>query len=180
MARKTFRKPLKTAHHQQKAPKDHATTKDRALAALLDSRSVAAAARKAEIGESTLRRWLRDDEDFQDKLRDRRQQALRHAALTLQERSSDAVEALFTSIASDKKVEPGRAALLRTALDFAFRAGSYNDLAERLDALERAAAEEKSNSSGKHRRSQRSESETAGGEDDSDIETAENDSPAIQ
>ena len=39
------------------------TRQDRALMALLESPSIAAAARKAEVGESTLRQWLREDED---------------------------------------------------------------------------------------------------------------------
>jgi hypothetical protein len=39
--------------------------------------------------------------------------------------------------------------MLRTALDFAFRAGSYNDLAERLDTLERAAEDQKSGTQNK-------------------------------
>jgi hypothetical protein len=142
MARKTFAKPLKTAHRDQNASK-HSTAKDRALAALLESRTIVAAAQKAQIGESTLRCWLRDDEDFQQKLRHQRQQALGHVALRLQQRASEAVEALFDNLASENRVEPGRAAMLRTALDFAFRAGSYNDLADRLDALERAAANPK-------------------------------------
>jgi hypothetical protein len=144
MATKTFAKPLKTAHHKEKAHKSSDTNKDRALAALLESRTIVAAAQKAQVGESTLRRWLREDEEFQQKLRQRRQQALGHVALRLQQRASEAVEALFDSLASDKRVEPGRAAMLRTALDFAFRAGSYNDLAERLDTLERAAEDRKS------------------------------------
>ena len=143
MARKTFVKPLKTAHHKQNTQKSSATAKDRALAALLDSRTIVAAAQKAQVGESTLRRWLRDDEEFQRQLRQQRQQALGHVALRLQQRASEAVEVLFDNLASEKRVEPGRAAMLRTALDFAFRAGSYNDLAERLNALERAAKERK-------------------------------------
>jgi hypothetical protein len=144
MARKTSAKPLKTAHRFPKAPTDSAG-KDRALAALLDSPTIVAAAQAAGVGESTLRRWLRDDEEFQDKLRQSRQQALRHVSLRLQQRASEAVEALFDNITSEKRVEPGRAAMLRTALDFAFRAGAYNDLAERLEALETAAKQEQFN-----------------------------------
>ena len=37
------------------------TRQDRALMALLESPSIAAVARKAEVGESTLRQWLRED-----------------------------------------------------------------------------------------------------------------------
>jgi hypothetical protein len=144
MAGKTFAKPLKTAHQNQNqnASKNSAAAKDRALAALLDSRTIVAAAPKAQIGESTLRRWLREDDDFQQQLRHHRQQALGHVALRLQQRAASSKGPAgpsmpcSTNLASEKRVEPGRAAMLRTALDVAFRAASYNDLAERLDALE--------------------------------------------
>jgi hypothetical protein len=133
MGKKTSVKPLKTAHS---TPTGLMASQERAIAALLDSRTIVAAAQKAEIGESTLRRWLREDELFQTKLRQLREEALGHVSLRLQQRASDAVEALFDNIASANRIEPGRAALLRTALDFAFRAGSYNDLADRIQALE--------------------------------------------
>ena len=47
--------------------------------ALLESPSIAAAARKAEIGESAFRQWLREDEDFQAMLRLIRQRPRREA-----------------------------------------------------------------------------------------------------
>jgi hypothetical protein len=150
MAGKTFAKPLKTAHPNQNASKNSAAAKHRALAALLESRTIVAAAQKAQIGESTLRRWLREDEDFQQQLRHHRQQALGHVALPVQQRAASSnappkpSRPCSTTWRRKKRVEPGRAAMLRTALDFAFRADSYNDLAERLDALERAAEDQKS------------------------------------
>ena len=70
--------------HQEPANPGHPTTnrrsrclspaptypriKDRAIAALLTSRTIVAAARKADISERTLRRWLKKD-DFQSHLR---------------------------------------------------------------------------------------------------------------
>ena len=42
MARKTFVKPLKTAHQSAKPPKDSLAAKDRSLAALLESRTIVA------------------------------------------------------------------------------------------------------------------------------------------
>jgi hypothetical protein len=163
MSRKTFAKPLKSAHGGQKPQKSPANGKDRALAALLDSNTIVAAAQRAEVGESTLRRWLREDGDFQQKLSQQRQEALGHVALRLQQRTSEAVEALFDSIHSEKRVEPGRAAMLRTALDFAFRAGAYNDLAERLELLEQVAKEDRENPrpANKHQQPQTVESEPA-------------------
>jgi len=47
-------------------------SQERAIEALLASRSIAAAARQANVGESSLRRWLREDDNFQDKRAGRR------------------------------------------------------------------------------------------------------------
>ncbi len=123
------------AYHDRLTP-----AQERAVTALLGSRSIAAAARQAGVPERTLHRWLRQDKDFQDELRHLRQQALGHAAARLQHGASSAADAMFTLFDSQQPIELARALLIRTALDFAFRAGSYADLADRLDALEKTAA----------------------------------------
>ena len=108
---------------------------------MLTARSIAAAARAAEVGESSLRRWLRQDENFQTKLRGLREEALSQGALKLQNGVPEAVETLYRLIARDKGVEPGRASLVRTALEFAYRSSVYNDVMERLKIVEKQAAE---------------------------------------
>jgi len=72
------------------------TRQDRAIAALLESPSIAAAARKAEVGESTLRQWLREDEDFQAMLRLTRHETLSHVTTRLQQEAEKAVDAAST------------------------------------------------------------------------------------
>ena len=42
---------------------------ERAIQAMLTARSIAAAARQADVGQSTLRRWLREDDNCQVRLR---------------------------------------------------------------------------------------------------------------
>ena len=116
-------------------------SQERAVTAMLTARSIAAAARAAEVGESSLRRWLRQDENFQTKLRGLREEALSQGALKLQNGVPEAVETLYRLIARDKGVEPGRASLVRTALEFAYRSSVYNDVMERLKILEKQAAE---------------------------------------
>ena len=74
--------------------------------ALVEARSTVATARTAGVGESSIRRWLREDERFQTKLRQLREEALSHASL------------------------------VRTAINFAFRSDAYSDLSERIAALE--------------------------------------------
>lgn len=130
-------------HDWQPGPIGLNTNQQRALVALLEAPSVAAAARSTGIGERTLHRWLHEDPEFQTALRRTREHHLTHAATRLQSTAQQAVQALVELLASKDRIEPGRAALIRTALDFAFRAGSYTDLAERLEELEAAAAQEK-------------------------------------
>ncbi len=115
-------------------------SQERAVTAMLTARSIAAAARAAQVGESSLRRWLRQDENFQTKLRGLREEALSQGALKLQNGVPEAVETLYRLIARDKGVEPGRASLVRTALEFAYRSSVYNDVMERLKIVEKQAA----------------------------------------
>ena len=116
-------------------------SQERAVTAMLTARSIAAAAREAEVGDSSLRRWLREDENFQTKLRGLREEALSQGALKLQNGVPEAVETLYRLIGRDKGVEPGRASLVRTALEFAYRSSVYNDVIERLKIVEKKAAE---------------------------------------
>ena len=39
---------------------------ERAIITMLTARSTAAAARQADVGQSTLRRWIREDNNFQN------------------------------------------------------------------------------------------------------------------
>ena len=82
----------------------------------------AAAARQAGVAQSTPRRWLREDDNFQNKLRQFREQALSHAALLLQQGAAADVVIMYEPIQSPRPIEPGRVALIRTAIEFAFRA----------------------------------------------------------
>ena len=116
-------------------------SQERALGALVECRSIAAAARKAQVGDRTLRRWLHEDVRFQTRLRQLSQESLAHARLRLHTGASDAVEMMFALIKSPERVESGRATLVRTALDFAFRSGAYSDLTGRIAALEAASKE---------------------------------------
>ena len=114
-----------------------------AILALVTARSVAAAARQSGVGERSIHRWLHEDKPFQARLRQLRNEALGQASSRLQQGAADAVGTMYELIESGRPVESGRAALIRTALDFAFRSGAYSDLAERIADLEKAAPEEK-------------------------------------
>ena len=115
-------------------------SQERAIETLLASRSIAATARRAEVGESSLRRWLRQDDNFQNKLRRIHKEALSHAALQLQQGVSNAVGTLYDLIQRDKRIEAGRASLIRAAVDFGSCSSVYNDVIERMKALEKNQA----------------------------------------
>ena len=103
------------------------------LVAMLSTHSIAAAARKSGVSERSIHRWLRDDKAFQAKLRQLRQRSLDQASLHMQQLASDVVEVMHELIHSGRPIESGRAALIRTALDFAYRSGT---LAARIASLE--------------------------------------------
>lgn len=138
METKTLENPDKSGHEPEA---ELTPQQDQALMALLDSPSIVAAARKVQVDERTIRRWLKEDDVFQDRLRDLRAEALSGAANKLQSEAYTVVSALHDLIRDkENKVEPGRAALIRTALDFAFRAGAYTDLVDRIADIEDSPA----------------------------------------
>ncbi len=130
--------PLITANNENKGNRlDGLTTRqDRALKALLDSPSIVAAARKAEVGESTLRLWLREDENFQAKLRQIREETLSHTTTRLQQEAERALDSVSSLLASKRRIEAGRASLIRTVIDFAYRSNAHSDLAGAVRSLE--------------------------------------------
>ncbi len=111
-------------------------SQERAIQALLSSRSIVAAARKAEVGERSLSRWLREDDNFQNKLRRLREEALSGAALQLQQGISNAVGTLCHLIRHGRRVDPVHASFIRAALDYGFRSNTCRDLSGRLKVLE--------------------------------------------
>ena len=114
----------------------------RAIPALLSAPSITEAARESKVSKRSIFRWLRENAPFQDALAEARQQALAHAATRLQHFAGETVETMQGLLQSDRHIEPGRASLVRTALDFAFRAGAYDDLQRRLRQLEKQAQEQ--------------------------------------
>ena len=106
-----------------------------ALVAMVSAHSIAAAARHSGVSERWIHRWLRNDKAFQSKLRQLRQRSLDQASLQMQHVASDVVAVMHELIHSGRPIESGRAALIRTALDFAYRSGT---LADRIAGLEQA------------------------------------------
>ena len=109
---------------------------EQAIAALLAEPTIAAAATKAGISESTLLRWMAEPE-FKARYRAARRQVVEGAIGRLQQAATKAVDALTRNLTcGTPAVEVGAA---RSILDQAIKAVELVDLAERVEQLEQAA-----------------------------------------
>jgi hypothetical protein len=107
----------------------------RAIAALLTSPNISAAARLAQVPRRTLYDWFRQDA-FQQALRNARHDAMAQTTTRLQYLSDLATEALETVI-QDKKAPPAtRVSAARTALALSYRSLELDDIDARLRNVE--------------------------------------------
>ena len=108
---------------------------DTAIGALLSQPTILAAAESVGVGESTLRRWLKD-RDFLAAYRAARREAVSQAVGHLQGACSVAVLAL-TDISQDvNSPASARVSAARTVLDLALKGVELEDLAVRVEELE--------------------------------------------
>ena len=110
---------------------------EKAIAALLSCRTVAEAAKLAQVGERSIYRWLKQD-TFQSHLRRARRQALSQALGRLQQVADRAVDTLDTILDDKKATTASRVSAVRAALRYACHGIEIDDFEERLAAVERA------------------------------------------
>ena len=106
-----------------------------AIAALLSSATIGAAATKVGVTARTLNEWGRQ-EHFAAAYREARRQAVNQAIARLQRSSSDAVAVLCTLMKSTRVAPAVRLAAASKVLDLAIRAVELEDVMARLEALE--------------------------------------------
>jgi len=111
-------------------PRQHA-----AIAALLTERTHATAAKKAEVAEQTLRRWLATDARFVATYRAARRTVMDAVIGNLQQVASKAVDTLEKNLTCGRPADEIRAAL--GVLAHASRGLEIGDLLERVEELER-------------------------------------------
>ncbi len=110
---------------------------EKALSSLLSSPSLEHAAKTAGTTTVTLWRYLQDDA-FKSAYRAARREVVNHAVTRLQQACSGAVDVLC-AVATDQDAPAGaRVTACRTILEIAFKAIEIDDLAARIDALEKA------------------------------------------
>ena len=112
---------------------------ERAILAVLESRSIEEACRKADISKTLYYRWLRDDPGFADALKERRDAAGAEALDRLQRGLSGAVDVLVDLLGSEN--EWVRRTAANDVICRFLKAKELGDLEERLARLESAIAD---------------------------------------
>lgn len=119
------------------------TAKQRkAISALLRSPTIEAAAQEAQIGYSTLRRWLKEDDDFRREYERELAGLVSDAAALAKKNMSPALatmrEVLEDHYTSDSiRIQAGRA-----LMDYALKLVEITDVMSRIEALEKQLEDE--------------------------------------
>jgi hypothetical protein len=115
------------------------TTKQRAaIAALLTEGDILAAAKKANVGERTLHRWLKDDPDFQRELKAAESAAIEAAIRRLADSTGLAVETLRQAMESTDAPLPQKIRAADIVLSRLLELRNLHTLEERLTVVEAA------------------------------------------
>ena len=109
--------------------------RERAVVALLTEKSVGAAARRCQLGERTLRRWLTEDETFKRELGDARRATFQAGMNRAQALTSEAIETL--SVLMARQMPPNvRLGAVRTIVELGMHQHDAEAILARLDELE--------------------------------------------
>lgn len=112
-------------------PKDK--NKEKALSAILETSSIAEAAKRCGLSEKTLRRYL-DDGDFLKEYRAARRQIVETSLSKMQKATGAAVETLIKNLHCENPSVENRAAQL--IIENSVKAVETLDILERLEILE--------------------------------------------
>lgn len=111
----------------------------RAIAALMTSPTLGAAARVARVGERTLSRWL-TQVSFQNEMARARTRLLADAALVLARGTTAAARALVAMASGAVRARSERVAAASKVIDLSLRFAELDDAGRRLSELEDAIA----------------------------------------
>ena len=109
--------------------------KDDAITALLSKPSIAEAAKAADIGESTLRRWQKKDDFKKDYLKAKKK-VVSHSILDTQKGMTKAVQVLKAIMNNEDTAASARVSAARAMLNFGYKALLLDDLISRVENLE--------------------------------------------
>lgn len=111
--------------------------KSKAILALLENRTVGEAAESVGVGQSTLFRWMQDH-NFQRHYLQAKRRVIDQAITQLQKMTGEAVQVLNKIMIEDTNPPTSRIACAKAILDQALKGFELEDLATRIDALEKA------------------------------------------
>jgi hypothetical protein len=111
-----------------------------AITALLTTKTIAAAAKRAKVAESTIRRWLACDPGFQQVFRAARRSVMDTVIGRIQQVAGEAVDTLQKNLKAERPQDQIRAAL--GVLEYATKGLEVGDLLERVEELERLVTAE--------------------------------------
>jgi len=114
-----------------------------AIVALLEKPTVREAAASVGVAESTVHRWLRENDLFQTSYRKAQRSLYDHAMGRLQNATAEAAATLREIMTSKEAPETARVTAARTVLDFARSNINLQELEDRVTSLEAQAKGEK-------------------------------------
>lgn len=123
--------PTDTRKREHGAKSD--AVRSRVLTALLEGPSIKAAATAADVDESTIRTWVRSDEDFSHQYHEARGRLIDETLGELVAAGSDAVRTLRACLSAESEsflVSAGRG-----LLEYVWRSADDRDLEDRIEAL---------------------------------------------
>ncbi len=128
-----------------KIPKGHgeklARKKELAVAALLSSPTIGAAAKKAGVAERTLRNWM-ELPDFREVYLKARRNVVEQVGARIQQAGSEAVATLRGVMSDSEAPASARVSAARVILELGYRSLELEDLSLRVGQLERLTANE--------------------------------------
>lgn len=118
---------------------------EKAIMALLTEPTIKQAADRAGVGETTLYRWMQE-EAFDKAFKEARKMALNQTVSRLQQTTTDAVETLQSIMRDERASANSRVSAAKTVLEMAFKAFELQDLAAKVEEMEKYIEEMKESS----------------------------------
>lgn len=112
--------------------------KQMAVAALIRAPTIDAAAQAAGVGYSTLRRWLKEDQEFREAYQTALEELLSDAATQAKQGLSPALEALREIAEDQDSPAAARVQAARSIIDGALKLTEAAEIVKRLEALEQS------------------------------------------
>lgn len=117
---------------------------EKAILFLLTEPTIRQAAEKSGVGETTLYRWMQEEE-FDKAFKDARAKALNQTISQLQSTSNNAVRTLKNVMEDEKAPASSRVTAAKTVLEMAFKAYELQDLASKIEEMEKYIEEQIAN-----------------------------------